>query len=245
MSSSNVKTILPVNVTSFWIFGYGSLCWNPGFTFKQSCIGYVKGFCRKFWQGSISHRGTKTEPGRVATLIEDEMAVVWGRAFEITSESDSFRYLQTRECSNGGYLPEMVTFYPTDDTNSSSVQAITFIAYSDNCFWLGDAPLMEISSQISRTKGIAGHNAEYLLKLADYIRKYIPQDQDDELFALEILVLEQLKRQKLNLNDVMVMDNRSGVELEEQIIQSTIAEPRSSDDFTHRVPDKKLRCVNI
>jgi cation transport protein ChaC len=47
------------NTSGLWIFGYGSLCWHPGFEFDKSLIGYVRGFSRKFWQGNTTHRGTE------------------------------------------------------------------------------------------------------------------------------------------------------------------------------------------
>lgn len=47
------------NASGLWIFGYGSLCWHPGFEFDKSLTGYVRGFSRRFWQGNTTHRGTE------------------------------------------------------------------------------------------------------------------------------------------------------------------------------------------
>lgn len=174
-------------------------------------------------------------------------AIVWGRAFKVTDDSTAYRYLQKRECSNGGYIPEIVQFYPNGDETNAPIQAVTFIAYSDNHLWLGDAPLLDISSQIVSSKGMAGYNAEYVLKLADFMRRNVPQETDSELFALEVLILDRIHTQKLCLSDMMNGGCVAGVELENEIsrVQDAQSHQTEHNEFANRVPDKKLRCVNI
>lgn len=60
-----------------WIFGYGSLCWFPGFEFEKCITGYIRGYVRRFWQGNVTHRGSPERPGVVATLVEqDDVSII-------------------------------------------------------------------------------------------------------------------------------------------------------------------------
>ena len=52
-----------------WIFGYGSLMWTPGFPWLERRIGGIRGWARRFHQGSPDHRGTPEAPGRSLSLL--------------------------------------------------------------------------------------------------------------------------------------------------------------------------------
>ena len=179
--------------------------------------------------------------------------MVWGRAFEVVPDSTALPYLEKRE---DNYICATVAFYVKGEDTAAPLQARTYIADPCNRWWLGEAPLEDICMQIVHCRGDSGHNVEYLLRLAEYVRLHLPADRDPELFRLEALVREQLRHQRVNPNELMGLARpqpglaqccgHHHVDKAAESGSSRIQAGAGYDgDFTHRLPDKKLRCVNI
>ncbi len=61
---------LPPDEGPVWIFGYGSLMWNPALEFTESCTGTLVGWHRAFCLRLTAGRGTAHQPGRMLALKE-------------------------------------------------------------------------------------------------------------------------------------------------------------------------------
>lgn len=168
---------------SLWLFGYGSLIYKTGFAFKARRPASIKGWARRFWQGSHDHRGTLETPGRVATLVLWKDAVCHGMAYLITP--DVLEGLDVRE--KNGYLRVVTDLYFDDGERS---EALVYMATEGNEAWLGEASELEIAQQISTAAGPSGPNRDYLLMLADSIRDMGHDDAHVEAIEQALLALE-------------------------------------------------------
>ena len=164
-----------------WIFGYGSLIWNPGFAFTRRRTGYIRGWTRRFYQGSTDHRGVPGAPGRVVTLVAEAEAVCWGVAYGVSERSlgSVLAYLDRRE--QGGFQRRWMPFY--SGASKPSGKVCVYIAAGDNPEYLGPAPVSAIARQIRHATGPSGSNAEYLTRLADSLRALGVRDA--HVFELE------------------------------------------------------------
>ncbi len=156
------------NHASTWVFGYGSLIWKPGFPYVDRRFGRVRGWKRRFWQGSPDHRGTEERPGRVVTLVREPAASTWGAAYLLSPETAEhvFDALDVREA--GGYERHGVAVLPDD--GGVPIDATVYVATPQNPHYLGPAPLEEMARHIARSHGPSGPNDEYLLELDDSLR---------------------------------------------------------------------------
>ena len=61
----------------FWVFGYGSLMWRPGFEFVERRKAIMYGVHRRLCIYSHVHRGTPEQPGLVLGLDKGG-GLAWG-----------------------------------------------------------------------------------------------------------------------------------------------------------------------
>jgi glutathione-specific gamma-glutamylcyclotransferase len=162
-----------------WLFGYGSLIWKADFPYIERRPARIRGWSRRFWQGSHDHRGTPDSPGRVVTLIADSGVTCAGMAYLITPQV--FDPLDLRE--KNGYLREVVSI---EFGTGGSAQGLVYIARPDNEAFLGAATDAEIAGHIAAAKGPSGLNIDYFLHLAQALREMGEHDQHIESIEREL-----------------------------------------------------------
>ncbi len=144
------------------MFGYGSLIWRTGFPFTDSRPAFIRGWSRRFWQGSTDHRGVPGSPGRVVTLVEDPGATCWGRAYRLEAQVQDAVMAQLDHREQGGYERlELALHFSNDE----SVTGITYHATAANHEYLGEATVAAIAQQVFTASGPSGPNIDYVLHL--------------------------------------------------------------------------------
>ena len=163
-----------------WVFGYGSLIWRVDFPHHERRRAAVRGWARRFWQGSHDHRGTPDAPGRVVTLVEERDAVCVGAAYRV--DEAVFEHLDHREKNGYERVPVTMRLSATNGTPAAheSVDGVTYIASPGNFAFLGPAHIDDMVAQIARSHGPSGSNRDYLFQLASALNDLGAEDRHVE-----------------------------------------------------------------
>ena len=91
---------------ALWVFGYGSLLWNPGFEPVRRERAVLKDYHRSFCMLSIHHRGTVEQPGLVLALDAVSGGQCTGVAFQVkpAEETQVLADLRARELISSAYV---------------------------------------------------------------------------------------------------------------------------------------------
>jgi cation transport protein ChaC len=153
---------------SLWVFGYGSLLWNPGFGVEAQAHATLPGYARSFCMRSIHHRGTEADPGLVLALDAKPGALCEGLALKARDDEAPavLEYLRERELISSAYVEKVLPVHLAD---GRTLEAVTYVIDAEHVQYCSGLALEEQARIIARAVGGRGPNTEYLYNTAAHL----------------------------------------------------------------------------
>ena len=174
------------NTATHWVFGYGSLIWNPGFRHVSAQQGLLRGAHRSLSIVSHHHRGTVDQPGLVFGLTRGGSCR--GMVFEVADADwrQVYAYLQGREQVTAVYRDVM---RPVRLADGRSVKALAFLVDERHEQFAGHLDLDRQLAMVRAGVGLSGRNVDYVLNTARHLSELGIRDQ--QLMALADLLAQE------------------------------------------------------
>jgi glutathione-specific gamma-glutamylcyclotransferase len=166
-----------------WVFGYGSLIWDPGFPVAERRIARLNGWHRSFCMRSIHHRGTVENPGLVLALDRADRASCTGVAFRVApgQEDATVAALRERELVSSAYL-EVTLPVATDE---GPLEALTYVIDPDHAQYCHLDP-EDQARIIAVATGGRGTNRDYLWSTTAHLTQLGIADPDLDWLAARV-----------------------------------------------------------
>ena len=160
---------------SLWVFGYGSLMWDPGLKIEKLLPGRVYGYHRRFCLRSMEAWGTAEQPGLCATLHPGGSTA--GRAMLLADRHfhEGLSALGVRESA---YLPRHVRIHLR---SGGRIDGLTFVFDETHPRAAGDMILEEQLALFRQGEGSRGCSAGYLDQVVKVLRADGSKDQSAEI----------------------------------------------------------------
>ncbi len=163
-----------------WIFGYGSLMWNPGFSYHCWRPALLRGYHRSYGMYSTRNRGTTGRPGMILSLAPGRDCT--GMAFHIEpgQEETALAYLDQREGVGKAHRRVRIPLQLVDgdaeaNTNASGpapvgdviLHAHTYLPILSYTNYIQGVPFDRQAELIARGEGYGGSSFDYLRELIE------------------------------------------------------------------------------
>jgi cation transport protein ChaC len=155
-------------MNEFWVFGYGSLMWRPGFTPVESQPATLHGYHRGLCVFSVFHRGTQRHPGLVLGL--DRGGACRGQALRVGGDEAGtvLKYLRERELITNVYVERRLGIRLDDGRR---VEAIAYVVDRSHALYAGRLPAAEAARRVARSRGNSGDNRDYVAATLLHLRE--------------------------------------------------------------------------
>lgn len=150
----------------FWVFGYGSLIWRPGFAHVETRRARLHGYRRSLCVYSFVHRGTPKRPGLVLGLDQGGSCV--GLAFRVPADlrEEVIAYLRQRELVTNVYLERVVKIRLD---GGGTVEAVAYIVDRRHEQYAGALDPGHAAAVVRGATGQSGNNEDYVLSTIEHL----------------------------------------------------------------------------
>ena len=178
LRSLNTTLHTKPNKGPVWVFGYGSLIWNPMLEYVVKRPARIRGYHRGFYCWSRINRGSPEKPGLVLAL--DRGGSCRGLAYQLNLKSaqKELLILWRREMLGKVYVPKWVRA----ETQEGIVDAITFVIDRSSTAYTGKLEEDRIVSIAMEAFGHYGTCFDYLMETAKSLKQ--ENIQDKKIFRL-------------------------------------------------------------
>lgn len=177
-------------MTEMWVFGYGSLIWNPEFPVAERRLARLAGWRRSFCMRSVHHRGSEADPGLVLALDRAEGEACDGVAFRVEAgaEEATLAALRARELVSSAYREEWLEV----EAGAARLRALAYVIEREHVQYCGGLPLEEQARIIAKATGGRGLNRDYLFATAAHLSDLGLADPDLEWLAARVREISHL-----------------------------------------------------
>lgn len=159
----------------FWVFGYGSLMWRPGFEFLESRQARLTGLHRALCVYSWVHRGTRERPGLVLGLDHGGACVGLGFRVSRAQRQSVVDYLREREQVTNVYLER---WRRIDFSDGNRATALMYIVDRSHDQYAGKLSLTTQIDLIHNATGKSGANPDYVINTASRLSELGIRDKN-------------------------------------------------------------------
>ncbi|MCV0394384.1 MAG: gamma-glutamylcyclotransferase [Rhizobiaceae bacterium] len=151
----------------FWVFGYGSLIWRPGFAHTETRPARLHGFRRSLCVLSHVHRGTPQRPGLVLGL--DRGGSCLGLAFLVPGElrEEVVAYLRERELVTNVYVERTLGVRLA---GGERVEALTYVVDRGHPQYGGAMDVDHAVARVRGAVGLSGPNEDYVINTVEHLK---------------------------------------------------------------------------
>jgi len=165
-----------------WVFAYGSLIWQPGFSFVERVPARLIGAHRALCVLSHVHRGTPQQPGLVLGL--DHGGACKGVAYRVAAaaRAETIAYLRAREQVTHVYRESMRAVW-LDGATARRVSALCYVVDRGHPQYAGALSIEAQLRLIRQGQGRSGNNRDYVLETVKALESLGCRDRGLHLLA--------------------------------------------------------------